>query len=240
MLAPINFASPNPTAYHPPVTHLSSVDGDCFVAALKPLLERQDLHGLVVTARARWDNTQIISLLSGDHEDARKIAILTLAWVGDKSCIRPLLKQLRDHDEVIHGTAEHALWSIYFRSGTPAANHEVCKGTRLLDAGRFHDAHTAFSRAIHLDPTFAEAYNQRSVASYLQENYSQSIDDCDTAIELMPCHFGAWSGKGHNLLQLGRLEDAADCYRKALELHPHLACLKETLEEIQAQLRKVG
>jgi tetratricopeptide (TPR) repeat protein len=222
------------------VRHVSSVDGDTFVSTLKPLLERQDLHGLVVTARARWDNAQIVALLTAGHEDARKIALLTLAWVGDKSCIRPLLKQLRDEDEVIHGTAEHALWSIFFRSGTPAANHEVCKGTRLLDAGRFDDAHAAFSRAIALDPTFAEAFNQRAVASYLRENYPKSIDDCDQAIELMPCHFGAWSGKGHALLQLGHLEDAADCYRKALELHPHLGCLKETLEEIQVQIRKVG
>jgi len=222
------------------VRYPSSLDGDTFVAVLKPLLEQQDLHGLVVAARSRWDIEQILTLLTGDHEDARKIAILTLAWVGEKCCIRPLLKQLRDHDELIYGTAEHALWSIFFRAGTPSANHEVCKGTRLLDAGRFDDAHAAYSRAIALDPTFAEAYNQRAVASYLQENYAKSIDDCDQAIELMPCHFGAWSGKGHSLLQLGHLEDAADCYRKALEIHPHLGCLKETLDEIQVQLRKVG
>lgn len=219
---------------------VSPVDSRTFVATLKPLLERRDLHGLVLTVRSRWENEQIVPLLSGPCEEARKVALLTLAWVGDRCCIRPLLKLLKDDDEIIYGTAEHALWSIFFRSGTPAANHEVCKGAQLLDAGRFDDALDAFSRAIALDPSFAEAFNQRAVVHYECDRFDRCIDDCDQAIELLPCHFGAWSGKGHALLQLGRFEDAADCYRKALEIHPHLDCVRETLGEIEAQLKKVG
>lgn len=219
---------------------LAPVDGHTFVATLKPLLERRDLHGLVMAVRSRWETGQIVPLLSCECDEARKIALLTLAWVGDKSCIRPLLKLLKDDDEVIYATAEHALWSIFFRAGTPAANHEVCKGAQLLDAGRLDEARDAFSRAIALDPSFAEAFNQRAVVHYECERFDKCIDDCDQAIELLPCHFGAWSGKGHALLQMGRLEDAADCYRKALEIHPHLDCVRETLTEIEAQLRKVG
>lgn len=219
---------------------LPPIDGELFVATLKPLLEKQDLQGLVVAVRAKWECGQIVPLLTGKCPDAQKVALLTLAWVGDKCCILPLLKQLKSPDEVIHGMAEHALWSIFFRSGTPQANHEVCKGSKLLDAGRFEDADAHFTRAIQLDPTFAEAYNQRAVTNYLRENYRKSLDDCDEAIERMPCHFGAWSGKGHGLLQLGRLHDAADCYRKALELHPHLECISETLAEIDMQMKKVS
>lgn len=218
---------------------LPPADAVVFVATLKPLLERQDLHGLVVAVRARWEPSQIVPLLHGTSEDARKVALLTLAWVGDRGCILPLLKQLKSQDEVIHGMAEHALWSIFFRSGAPQANQEVCRGSKLLDAGRFDDAEKHFASAIRLDPEFAEAYNQRAVSHYLREEYAKSIDDCDEAIERMPCHFGAWSGKGHCLLQLGRLFDAADCYRKALELHPHLGCVRETLVEIESRL-KVG
>ncbi len=68
---------------------------------------------------------------------------------------------------------------------------------------KFDDAEAHFSRAIEIAPGFAEAFNQRSVARYLLERYEESIDDCDQAIEIMPCHFGAWMGKGHALLQLG-------------------------------------
>jgi tetratricopeptide (TPR) repeat protein len=211
------------------------VDGDTFVATLKPLLERQDLHGLVETVQSRWRPRQILPLLSGVDQDARKVALLTLAWVGETSCIPDLLQQLRDGDDVVHGMAEHALWSIFFRSGSAGANHEVCRGTKLLDAGRFDEAERHFTRATQLDPGFAEAYNQRAVSQYLRENYSASFDDCELAIARMPCHFGAWSGKGHALLQLGRLREAAACYRKALDIHPYLDCVRETLDEIESR-----
>lgn len=216
------------------------MDANTFVAALKPLLEKQDLQGLVGAVRARWKCDQIVELLTGDHEDAKKVALLSLAWVGDRCCVRPLLKQLKSDDEVIYGMAEHALWSIFFRSGTPAANHEVCKGSKLLDAGRFEEAIGHFTRAIELDPTFAEAFNQRAVAHYLNESYRKAVDDCDEAIERMPCHFGAWSGKGHCMIQMARLQDAADCYRKALEIHPHLDCVRETLAEIETKVKQIG
>lgn len=216
---------------------LPPVDGESFVALLKPLLERQDLPGLAKAVRSRWENAQILPLLTGPNADARKVALLTLSCVGDKCCIPALVKQLKDPDEVVHGMAEHALWSVFFRSGTCPANHEVCKGTKLVDAGRFEDAEKHFSNAIEADPSFAEAFNQRAVSRYLREDYKASIDDCDEAIERMPCHFGAWSGKAHCLLQLGQLHDAADCYRKALEIHPHLDCVRETLAEIDFRLK---
>lgn len=187
--------------------------------------------------RSRWEIPQLLPLLTGPEMVARKLLLLTLSWVGDKSCIIPLVKQLRDPDDVIHDTAEHALFSIFFRSGTCPANHEVCKGTKALDLGKFDEAKFHFTEAIELDPTFAEAYNQRATCHYLMDNFEASIDDCDEAIERMPCHFGAWSGKGHALLQLNRLHDAADCYRKAVEIHPHMHAVKETLAEIDFRLK---
>jgi tetratricopeptide (TPR) repeat protein len=222
------------------VRTLTPVDGETFVATIKPLLERRDLTGVVNAVRSRWEVSQLIPLLNGPMLDARKLALLTLSWVGDNSCILPIVKQLRDPDEVIHNTAEHALYSIFVRSGTCPANHEVCKGTKALDQGKFDEGMFHFTEAIELDPSFAEAYNQRATAHYLMENFEASIDDCDEAIERMPCHFGAWSGKGHALLQLNRLYDAADCYRKAVEIHPHLHCVKETLAEIDFRLKIMG
>lgn len=224
-------------AYHWAVRTVPPIDSELFVKLLKPLLEKHDLQALVLTVRAHWELDQVVSILSGPSQDARKVALLTLSCIGDKSCILPLMKQLKDQDEVVYGMAEHALWSVFFRSGTCSANHEVCRGTKLLDAGRFDDAEKHFTRAIEIDSTFAEAFNQRAVAHYLRDNYKASIDDCDEAIERMPCHFGAWSGKGHALLQLGQLHDAADCYRKAVEIHPHLDCVRETLAEIDFRLK---
>src|SRR6202042_2787409 len=119
----------------------------------------------------------------------------------------------------------------WFRCGTPSANTELCRGTKALNARNFAVAMEHFDRAIAMDEDFAEAYNQRAIAFYLQEQYQESIADARRAVEKMPCHFGALAGMGHCYLNLGELQDAMKCYEQALAINPHLDCLNQTVAE---------
>src|SRR4051794_13868010 len=102
----------SPEAIHP----------EQFVAAVTPLLERQDLNGLLALLKRRWEPAQIVSLLKDAPCDARKVAALALSLVGGTCCLGPLTEQLKDADPVVHEMTEHALWSIWFRGGSEAAN----------------------------------------------------------------------------------------------------------------------
>lgn len=206
-----------------------------FVESVQPHLQYKDLHGLVGFLKSHWSKDQLMSLLFCEHADARKVAALALALVGCKSCISKLAVQLKDPDPVVNQMAEHALWSIWFRSGSCAANQEVCRGSKALNRREIDRAIEHFNRAIELDPTFAEAYNQRAIATYLLELYEQSIADCQKTVELMPCHFGAWAGMGHGFTHLHRPADAIRCYQKALEINPHLTSLTEALDQLKSK-----
>lgn len=184
--------------------------------------------------KTHWSKDQLMALLFCEHPDARKVAALALALVGCKSCITKLAAQLKDPDPMVNQMAEHALWSIWFRSGSCPANQEVCRGSKALNRREMDLAIEHFNRAIEIDPTFAEAYNQRAIAAYLLELYDQSIADCKTAVRLMPCHFGAWAGMGHGHTHLNRPADAIRCYQKALEINPHLTSLTEAIEQLKA------
>lgn len=214
---------------------LEEIQPDEFVAAVTPLLERQDLRGLLELVRSRWTPQQITTLLKSCHCDARKVAALALGLVGGRCCLDPLAEQLRDPDPVVNEMAEHALWSIWFRSGNSEANCELARGARAMDRHEYDLAIGHFTRAIKLDRQFAEAYNQRAIAFYLQEDYRHSIRDCERAVELMPCHFGAWAGMGHSHFNLGHCDQALSCYRKALSINPHLQCLIEACDELERQ-----
>src|ERR1700749_3254213 len=168
-----------------------------FVAAVQPLLERQDAAGLLEMVRTRWTKEQLKSILECDDLDARKVACLALAMAGEKCLIPCVARQLQHPDPVVNQMAEHALWSIWFRCGNESANKELCRGTRALNRRDFDCAMAHFTRATELDPTFAEAYNQRAITKYLNERYEESIADCREAVERMPCHFGALAGLGH-------------------------------------------
>jgi tetratricopeptide (TPR) repeat protein len=204
-----------------------------FVEAVTPLLERKDLAGLLQLLKSRWQPDQIVELLKSRHGDARKVAALSLALVGGQCCLGPLSEQLKDPDPVVNGMAEHALWSIWFRSGCCEANHHLAKGAQAMENQDLAQAIQHFSRAIEIDPKFAEAYNQRAIANYLLEHFDESIDDCRRTTELMPCHFGAWAGMGHCHAHQGRMANALACYRKALQINPHLECLTEACEELK-------
>jgi tetratricopeptide (TPR) repeat protein len=207
-----------------------------FVAAVQPLLEAQDPGALRSLLKSRWTCEQVRSLLLCKTFDVRKVAALALALIGGKSCIEDLAAQLKNSDPMVNQMAEHALWSIWFRLGSPEANHELCRGTRALDRGDYAQATEHLTKAIQLDSAFSEAYNQRAIVKYLQEYYEESLEDCREAIRRMPCHFGAWAGMGHCHAHLGRLDDALKCYSKALTINPALSGIQQAVTELRARV----
>lgn len=208
-----------------------------FVQLVEPLLVQQDLQGLLELLKKRWQPEQLRELLRSKHTDAKKVALLALALVGPSCCVSELALQLRDSDPVINQLAEHALWAIWFRSGnSPCANQMVCRGAEALNDKDLQRAVEHFSGAIRIDPDFAEAYNQRAIAYYLMEDYQKSACDCRRATRRMPCHFGAWSGMGHCHAHLQQLPQAVESYEKALEINPHLECVRETVCELRKQM----
>lgn len=209
------------------------IDPEQFVASVTPFLEGQDLGALVTLLRANWSHRQITSLFTAENADARKVAAFAFGLVGKKCCVNKLATLLHDRDPMVHQMAEHALWSVWLRSGSCEANHEVFRGTRALNRRDFDHALTHFNRAIELDPSFAEAYNQRAIVLYLQEQYAASVEDCHHTVSRMPCHFGAWAGMGHGYAHLGRCEEAIRSYEKALEINPRLEGVRNGIESLR-------
>ncbi len=198
------------------------------------MLCSKDLSGLCSTLQENWSKQDILCLLKGKHCDARKVAALALGLLGDGKCVDALADQLADPDPIVNQMAEHALWSIWFRSGTPAANCEIKKGLDVLSQRKFDCAVRHFSRAIERAPSFAEAYNQRAIAHYLKEEYEESAQDCRATVDLMPSHFGAWAGLGHCYAHMNRHEEAITSYERALEINPHLTCVRDAVLELKA------
>lgn len=213
------------------------INPEAFIAQVQPLLERMDLQGLMELLKQRYRPEQIERLLQSEHTDAKKVALLAIGYVGKGCCLPHLAKHLKDPDPVVHEMAEHAMWSIWFRIGSsPDANHQLARGAQALERKDFEHAISHFNRAIEIDPEFAEAYNQRALAQYLLERYEDSIRDCRETVKRMPFHFGALAGMGHCHAHLGQLREAIDSYRRALEIHPYMECLKQAIPELQARV----
>jgi tetratricopeptide (TPR) repeat protein len=216
---------------------LETIDPRQFVELVEPLLAKQDMCGLLCLLKSRWHPEQIRELLRSNHGDARKVALLALSLVGPTCCADELAFHLRDPDPIINQLAEHALWAVWFRAGkTEQANHFVRRGAEALEANNLPRAVELFNQSIREDPDFAEAYNQRAIAYYLMEEYEKSIADCQRTVRRMPSHFGAFCGLGHCHAHLNRVSQSIENYEKALELNPHIECVREALGELRKRL----
>lgn len=192
---------------------------------------------MVSCLKSRWpDHKQIAQLFNCADPDARKVAALAYGLVGGQCSLSKLVPLLKDPDPVLAQMAEHAMWSVWFRLGSPDANHQVCRGTRALNRRDYDHAIEHFSRAIEIDPAFAEAYNQRAIAKFLLEQYGDCIDDCRRCVELMPFHFGALAGMGHCYAHEGRLLPALEHYEKALAINPRMEDVRQTVAELRETL----
>ncbi len=212
----------------------ATIDPKQFVELARQPLERRDTQALARLVHERWSHAQIVQLLGSDDPDARKLAALAIGFVGDRRCITALANCLRDPDPIVNQMAEHALWSVWFRAGTKQAQEYVQRGTELLTDKRLAEAIDAFTSASRLDPTYAEARNQRAITFYLMEDFHASIDDGQVVVQLMPAHFGAWAGLGHCWAHLGNTTRALSAYRRALSVYPRLGCVRQIVSEIQA------
>jgi tetratricopeptide (TPR) repeat protein len=102
--------------------------------------------------------------------------------------------------------------------------------------GMLEFAEERYSRAIELDPDYAEAWNRRATIRFYRGDYAGSIADIREVLAREPRHFGALSGLGLNMLALDRPEEALEAFEAALEIHPmmpgpraHVEMLKELL-----------
>jgi len=207
------------------------------VSSVQPLLEKRDVPGLCRLLEENWTCEQIEAFVQSDHTDAKKVALLAVGLVGDEECLPKLARQLRESNcPVTYELAEHAMWSIWLRLGkNPDANHQVARGVQALEREDHEHAISHFTRAIELDPDFAEAYNQRAIAQFLLERYEPSIADCERTVERMPIHFGALAGMGHCYAHLGQTEKAIEAYERALAVHPHLDHVRQAVAELRGK-----
>lgn len=204
-----------------------------FVSQLTPLIERHDTEGMLACLDRFWPHDSLMEMLSSDEPDAVKIALVCLAFVGRMSDTPRIARLLHSPDSAASSYAEHALWSIWFRSGDEIHNIDLTRAVGLIGHDRFEDAIEQLDALIAMAPRFAEAYNQRAIACFLIGEYDRATEDCKQALRLNPFHFGAMAGLGHCYATAKKLAAAMEAYRAALAIHPRLEGIRQSIQCIR-------
>lgn len=130
---------------------------------------------------------------------------------------------------------ETRIQDIWAKSGSDSIDLLLERGREAMDAGDFIKATEHFSALIDHAPEFAEAWNARATAYFLMGNYGLSIADVQQTLALNPRHFGALSGLGIMLEELGDPVNALKALKASQALHPHHAEINDAIERLEKQ-----
>jgi tetratricopeptide (TPR) repeat protein len=88
------------------------------------------------------------------------------------------------------------------------------------------------SSVIEIKPDFTEAWNRRATIYFLKKDYTNSMADIAKVLAREPRHFGALSGLGLIMQDVGDDKHALEAYRKALEIYPRLKGMDERIKAL--------
>ncbi len=178
---------------------------------------------------SQYSEAELVGYLQSENPLTMRAAASALKLIGNEEVVPALVDALKDDDLGTRLRAESALWHIWSRSGDASIDKMLDEGKSLLKNEAYEKAVERFTEVIEAAPEFAEGYNQRAIAYFLIEEWSQSIRDCKRAVARNPNHFGAFAGMGHGYVRLGRIEEAIDAYKKALIINPNLISIAEAI-----------
>ena len=148
------------------------------------------------------------------------------------------LSRLKDNDPVRAAQAASALWGMWHRSGDPQLDAVLRQGIEAMERQDLDAAIAFFTRLIGLAPGFAEGWNKRATARFLAKDFTGSIADCRETLARNPNHFGALSGQGLCHMALEQYKEAAELFRRALAVHPHLDSARTNLRTALGEVVK--
>ena len=128
------------------------------------------------------------------------------------------------------------LLRAYAESGSDTGDLLLRRARKAISAEEYPDAMKILDATIGLLPDWAEGWNARATARYLDDDYDGSMADVAQTLKREPRHLGALMGMATILEARGKKEDALKVYERALAIAPHWRNAQEAVDRLKASL----
>ena len=135
---------------------------------------------------------------------------------------------------------ENRIWALWFHSPSDTAALLMTRVKTAIEAKNLDLAIQLLTSVIEIQPDFIEAWNRRATIYYMKKDYGRSLEDIREVLAREPRHFGALSGLGMILADLGEEKNALDAFRRALAVHPRLERIPEQVKRLEDKLEGRG
>jgi len=129
---------------------------------------------------------------------------------------------------------EQRIWMLWMHSRSDTANLLMTRVQKAVEEKDLDLALKLLDAVVKIKPDYVEAWNRRATIYYMRKDYGRSISDIRQVLKLEPRHFGALTGLGLILQDIGDDKQALEVYRRALAVYPRIERVPDivkTLEE---------
>jgi tetratricopeptide (TPR) repeat protein len=177
-------------------------------------------------------------LAQGSKHPAKPPRVVTHSGrSGDSYSLDTLLDALKvAPDEESSKAIEERIWAMWMISSSDTCNLLMSRVKAASDGKDYDLAIKLLNAIITIKPDFVEAWNQRATVFYLKNDYGHAIADLGQVLAREPRHFGALSGLGLILQDIGDDKDALEAYRKALAIDPHLEHIPDVVKTLSEKV----
>ncbi len=127
---------------------------------------------------------------------------------------------------------EGRIWAVWMVSNSDTANLLMSRVRAAVEGKNLDLAVQLLDSIVVLRPDYVEGWNRRATLHFMRKDYTRSIEDIRQVLAREPRHFGALSGLGMIMQELGDDKRALEVFRKAVEINPHMQRIPDLIKSL--------
>ena len=117
-------------------------------------------------------------------------------------------------------------------SASDTTNLLMTRAKEAMEGQDFDLALKLLTAVVEIKPEYVEGWNRRATVYYMKKDFGAALSDIAHTLALEPRHFGALSGLGMILQDVGDDKHALEVFRRALAIDPHLQRIPELVKTL--------
>jgi tetratricopeptide (TPR) repeat protein len=131
---------------------------------------------------------------------------------------------------------ENRIWAMWIATDSDTTTLLMSRVKTAVDAKDTELGIKLLTAIIEIKPDYLEAWNRRATLYYMQKDFDRSLADIHEVLKREPRHFGALSGLGMILQEVGDDKGALEAFRRALAVHPRLEHIPELVKQLSEKV----
>ena len=139
-------------------------------------------------------------------------------------------------NDVTAKAIEQRIWALWIASRSDTTTLLMSRVQTAVEQKDFDLAIKLLDAVIKIKPKYVEAWNRRATIYYMKKDYGRALADIREVLRREPRHFGALSGLGLIMQDIGDDKQALAVYRRALAVYPRLQRIPDLVKTLQEKV----